>query len=63
MNWQDLFAAIALVMVIEGILPFLSPRSLRQAYLSVTQMGDRTIRRTGLASMVIGAVLLFLIRS
>ncbi|MBL4865020.1 MAG: DUF2065 domain-containing protein [Pseudomonadales bacterium] len=62
MNWQDLFAAIALVMVIEGLLPFSSPQSLRRAYLQVTQLDDMTIRCTGLASMVIGMILLFLIR-
>ncbi|MBV1881993.1 MAG: DUF2065 domain-containing protein [Pseudomonadales bacterium] len=62
MDWQDFFAAMALVMVLEGMLPFLSPKSLRRTYLMVTQMDDMTIRVSGLVSMVVGVILLFLIR-
>ena len=62
MDWQDFFAAMALVMVLEGMLPFLSPKSLRRTYLMVTQMDDKTIRLSGLVSMVVGVILLFLIR-
>jgi hypothetical protein len=62
MIWQDLWAALALVLVIEGILPFLSPSGLRKAYGQMIQMGDRTLRLYGLISMIAGAVLLTLIR-
>lgn len=62
MNWQDLFAAIALVLVIEGILPFLSPQSLRAAYSMAAKMDDKSIRIMGSVSMAFGLALLLFIR-
>lgn len=62
MIWQELWVALALVLVIEGILPFLSPSGLRKAYAQMIQMDDRTLRLYGLVSMVAGAVLLALMR-
>ena len=59
--WHDLLAAIALVLVIEGIIPFLSPDSLRKAMSLVSQMNDHTLRFTGLTSMLLGVMLLYLI--
>ncbi len=63
MDWQDLFAALALVLVIEGLMPFLSPKGLRQAYSQVIRMDDKSLRMAGLVSMIIGLVLLTLVRS
>ena len=63
MDWQDLFTALALVLVIEGILPFLSPKALRRTYAQVTQMDDRTLRMMGLVSMIIGVILLGIVKS
>ena len=60
--WHDLLAAVALVLVIEGILPFLSPRTTRQLMLQVSQSEDRALRGAGLVSMVLGALLLYLLR-
>ena len=60
--WHDLLAAVALVMVIEGILPFLSPRTTRQLMLQVAQSDDRSLRVAGLVSMVLGVVVLYLLR-
>jgi len=60
--WHDLLAAVALVLVIEGILPFLSPRTTRQLMLQVSQSDDRALRGAGLVSMVLGALLLYLLR-
>ncbi|MEW5009666.1 MAG: DUF2065 family protein [Cycloclasticus sp.] len=62
MAWQDLFAALALVFIIEGIVPFMSPDSLRKTYQRMLEMNDRAIRITGLASMLAGVILLTLIR-
>ena len=61
-NWDDLLAALALVFVIEGMLPFLNPQSLRRMLATVAQMDDRTLRLTGLASMVCGLLLLYWVR-
>ena len=62
MEWHDLWVALALVLVIEGILPFLSPAALRRNYAQIIQMDDRTLRIFGLASMVAGVVLLSLLK-
>lgn len=62
MMWQELWAALALVLVIEGILPFLSPSGLRKAYGQIIRMDDRTLRLYGLISMIAGVVLLSLVR-
>ena len=59
--WHELLVAIALMLVIEGVLPFLNPGRLRQALLLVTQMNDNTLRFAGLTSMLIGILLLNLL--
>ena len=61
-EWGDLLAALALVFVIEGILPFLDPQSLRRMLVTVAQLDDRTLRITGLVSMVSGLLLLYWVR-
>ena len=55
-----LLAALALMLVIEGILPFTSPRIWREAFRRFTEMSDGQIRFAGLASMLIGLAILFL---
>lgn len=62
MKWDDLLAALALVMVIEGIVPFVSPHSLRRMLEKATQIDDRTLRITGLVSMVCGVIMLYVVR-
>jgi uncharacterized protein len=61
-NWDDLLAALALVMVIEGIVPFVSPHSLRRMLERVSRIDDRTLRLTGLASMICGVIILYVVR-
>ena len=63
MNWSDLFAALALYLVLEGIMPFLSPQSLRKLLQGFAGMPDRQLRLCGLASMCAGLALLYLVRS
>ena len=60
--WDDLLAALALVLVIEGIVPFVSPAAMRKMLETVSQIDDRTLRMTGLVSMICGVVLLYLVR-
>ena len=59
--WNDLLAAVALVLIIEGILPFLSPTKLKEMYQSILDMSDKSLRLAGFGSMVAGLLLLFLI--
>ncbi len=60
--WSDLLAALALVLVIEGMVPFLNPQSLRRMLETVTQLDDKTLRIAGLVSMVLGVVMLYIVR-
>ena len=53
-----LFGALALMLVIEGLLPFLSPGTWRAAFERATRMGDGQIRFFGLSSMVVGLLML-----
>ncbi len=62
MDWGDLFAAIALLLILEGILPFLNPGRYRKMLEALEQISDRQLRSIGLAVMVIGAVLLTVVR-
>lgn len=55
-----LLAAFALMLVIEGILPFLVPSLWREGFLKMTEMSDGQLRFAGLASMVSGLALLYL---
>ncbi|MCU0833092.1 MAG: DUF2065 domain-containing protein [Chromatiaceae bacterium] len=57
--WQDLLVALALVLVIEGVWPFLSPSGMRRALLAVAGEDDRTLRIAGLVSMAAGVALLY----
>jgi len=62
LNWTDLLAALALVLVIEGMIPFLNPRYLRRMLETASQLDDRTLRIAGLASMLGGIAMLYLVR-
>jgi uncharacterized protein len=55
-----LLGAIALMLVLEGLLPFLSPQRWRSMFQRATQLSDGQIRFVGLSSMLIGVVLLLL---
>lgn len=60
--WRDLATALCLVLVIEGILPFLSPSGWKQGIRQLLVLDDRTLRIIGLGAMLLGAGLLYLIR-
>jgi len=59
--WQVLPVAIALVFVLEGLLPFVSPRRWRAMLAAAGQLEDRMIRGVGLGSMLFGLTLLYLV--
>lgn len=60
--WGEIFTAVALVMVIEGLLPFISPARYKEAMASLVSQENRTLRVIGLSSMIAGAVLLAVVR-
>lgn len=59
--WQHLWIALSLVLVIEGILPFLYPSRWRRLVAQIAMMDDRTMRIIGLSSMLVGLGLLYLV--
>lgn len=59
--WHDLGVALALVLVLEGIFPFVNPGGLRRAAAAMSAMGDRSLRSAGLTSMLLGLLLLYLV--
>ncbi len=61
--WQELGAAFCLILVIEGIIPFLYPRRWRELVAMAATVDDRTMRIVGLVSMLVGTGLLYVIRS
>ena len=50
--------ALALMLILEGVLPFLAPGIWRDTFRRITQMNDGQIRFVGLSSMLVGLLLL-----
>lgn len=63
MAWTEILTALALVLVIEGLLPFASPGRYRQMVAEIVRLSDNHIRSVGLVVIVVGLVLLYLVRS
>ena len=61
--WTEILTAVALVLVIEGILPFTGPGRYRQLVAQIVRLSDNQLRTFGLAAMIAGIVLLFIVRS
>ena len=59
LNWSDLFAGLALYLVIEGIMPFLNPSALRRAMATFISLSDSQLRIAGFVSMMLGLAVLY----
>jgi uncharacterized protein YjeT (DUF2065 family) len=59
---DNLLIAFALMLVLEGIVPFLAPNSWRETFRRLTQLSDGQIRFIGLTSMLIGLIMLIIFR-
>lgn len=59
--WDELLRAFALVLVLEGILPFLSPSAWKKYIFQILQISNRSLRVAGLGMMVIGVLMLYLL--
>ena len=62
MHWNDLWAACALYLVLEGLMPFANPGGMKRALAQLSQLDERTLRVAGLVSMIAGAALLYAVR-
>jgi uncharacterized protein YjeT (DUF2065 family) len=63
MVWTDILTALALVLVIEGLLPFASPGRYRQMVAEIVRLSDNHIRVVGLVIIVVGLAFLYIVRS
>jgi len=59
---DSLLTAVALMLVIEGLLPFLAPGAWRETFRKLIEMNDGQLRFIGITSMVAGLLLLYLVR-
>ena len=60
---EELLVAVGLVLVIEGLLPSLNPRAYREMMRTLSEMPDRVLRGVALASMIVGALLIYIVRN
>ena len=60
--WDTLLIAFALMLVLEGMLPFLLPSVWRETFKKLTEIGDNQVRFIGLTSMLLGLLLLYLVK-
>ena len=63
MVWTDFLRAFALLLVLEGILPFAFPARWRENLLRVASLNERVLRLMGLTSMAVGLIILQLVRA
>jgi uncharacterized protein YjeT (DUF2065 family) len=60
--WESLLMAVALMLVIEGIIPFLYPAKWRNMVAMLAQISDRHLRIMGLITMLLGVALLYFVK-
>jgi len=60
--WDDLFAGIALLLVFEGIMPFVNPSRWRVMLRIISEQPDQGLRIMGLCSMLAGVMVLYFVR-
>ncbi|MGY8815888.1 MAG: DUF2065 domain-containing protein [Gammaproteobacteria bacterium] len=60
--WTDILTALALVFIIEGIMPFLNPNGIRKIFMTASQLNNTSLRIIGLTSMLAGLIFLYLVR-
>lgn len=57
-----MLSAVALVFILEGIMPFVNPNWIKRVFLTASQMDNTTLRFIGVSCMLIGMVLLYIVR-
>jgi hypothetical protein len=62
MNWADFWAAMAIVLILEGLIPFISPRGYKNMVQQMATMPEQTLRVVGLFLMAGGLLFLYLVR-
>ena len=62
MDWSDFLSALALMLILEGVMPFLSPNAARRVMATMARMGDRELRIGALIGMALGVAMLYVVR-
>ncbi len=62
MVWTEILTAVALLLVIEGMLPFIGPGAYKHLVAQIARLSDNHLRTVGLMSMIAGLLLLFIVR-
>ena len=63
MYWTEILTAVALLLIIEGMLPFVGPDRYKRLVAQIAQLSDNQLRIFGLSVMITGLLLLFFVRS
>ena len=63
MYWTEILTAVALVLVLEGMLPFVGPGRYKQLVAQIVRLSDNQLRTFGLTTMIAGLLLMFFVRS
>lgn len=61
--WHDLLVALALLLVLEGVFPFINPAAMRRALAAISELRDAQLRFAGLTSMLLGLALLYIVNA
>lgn len=61
--WESILTAICLMLILEGIMPFLYPQRWRRLVATLATVDNRSLRWIGLSTMLIGLGLLYLVRA
>ncbi|MCU7834349.1 MAG: DUF2065 domain-containing protein [gamma proteobacterium symbiont of Taylorina sp.] len=61
--WNEILIAGALMLVLEGILPILSPKQFKQMMHRASEMSEQELRWSGLFSMILGAILVYILKN
>jgi len=61
--WTEILTAVALLLIIEGMLPFVGPDRYKRLVAQIAQLSDNQLRIFGLSVMITGLLLLFFVRS
>ena len=58
---EILLAGLALMLIFEGIMPFVAPRAWKDSFRRITELSDTNLQLAGLATMLAGLVLLYFV--
>ena len=63
MYWTAILTAVALLLILEGMLPFVGPGRYKQLVAQIASLSDNQLRAVGLVTMIAGLLLLFFVRN